>query len=298
MSPSGMDTQSRNASQGGDKDAANLTNPLIRRRLQNRVNQRASRERKLRREEQEGIQRRPRGRPKTNAQPINPRLSLMPASQSTSGCVVDESGLELVGLAPGISSLLRPAFVCYLDVPQTMEVMDQLAHTVNRSRLQGNPTSDLLLSVTQLNSFRAIRYNLDALNLSLEMIKDQDAISYFNAPAATFNMCSVPPSLYPTSLQKSQIHHPYIDPLPIPSLRDALLRYEGLFNDYDFCRDIIGDVGQAGIMIWGDPWDPYGWEVSETFAKKWLWLLKSCHEVLASTNHWRAQRGEADLFLL
>jgi hypothetical protein len=222
----------------------------------------------------------------------------MPTSQSTSRCVDGETRIELVGLAPGSSSPLQPAFVCFLDGAQTMEVMNQLAYAVNCSLLQGNPTSDLLLSVTQLNSFRAIRYNMDALNLNLEIIKDENAISYFNAPSATFNMSSVPPSLHPTSLQKSQVHHPYIDPLPIPSLRDALLRYEGFYNDYDFCRDMIGDVGKAGIIVWGDPWDPYGWEVSENFANKWLWLLKSCHEVLVSTNHWRAKRGEADLFFL
>lgn len=222
----------------------------------------------------------------------------MPTSQSISRCADGETGIELVGLPPETSSLFQPALVCFLDSAQTMAVMDRLAYAVNCSLLQGNPTSDLLLSVTQLNSFRAIKYHMDALNLNLEMIKDQNAISYFNAPAATFNTYSLPPSLHPTSLQKSQVHHPYIDPLPIPSLRDALLRYEGLYNDYDFCRDMIGDVGKAGIMVWGDPWDPYGLEVSESFANKWLWLLRSCHEMLVSTNYWRAQRGEADLFSL
>lgn len=255
-------------------------------------------ERKLRREKQAGIQRRSRGRPRTNVHPVNPRVSSMPTSQSISRCTDGEIGIELVQLLPRTSLLLQPAQVCSLDSAQTMEVMDQLAYAVNCSLLRGNPTSDQLLSVTQLNSFRAIQYNMDALNLNFEIIKDQNAISYFNEPPATFNMHSVPPSLHPTSLQKSQVHHPYIDPLPIPSLRDALLRYEGLYNDYDFCRDMIGDVGKAGIIVWGDPWDPYGLEVSESFANKWLWLLKSCHEVLVSTNYWRAQRGEADLFFL
>ncbi|KAH0530326.1 hypothetical protein TsFJ059_004958 [Trichoderma semiorbis] len=278
MSHSGMGTQSENTSEGGRKDEAEVANPRVRRKLQNRLNQRVSRERKLRREEEAGIQRRSRGRPRTDVQPVNLRVSSMPTSQSTSRCADGETGIVLAGLPPGTSSLFQPALVCYLDSAQTMAVMDRLAYA--------------------LNSFRAIKYNMDALNLNLEIIKDQNAISYFNAPAATFNTYSVPPSLHPTSLQKSQIHHPYIDPLPIPSLRDALLRYEGLYNDYDFCRDMIGDVGKAGIMVWGDPWDPYGLEVSESFANKWLWLLKSCHEVLVSTNYWRAQRGEADLFFL
>ncbi|KAL6701674.1 hypothetical protein J3F84DRAFT_355459 [Trichoderma pleuroticola] len=296
MSASGMSTQSVNTSEGGRKDETEVANLRVRRKLQNRLNQRVSRERKLRREEQAGIQRRSRGRPRTDVQPVNPHVSSMPTSQSISRCADDETSIELVRLPPATSSMLQPALVCSLDIAQTMEVMDQLAYAVNCSLSRGNPTSDLLLSVTQLNSFRAIKYNMDALNLNLEIIKDQNAISYFNKPPATFNMYSVPPSLHPTSLQKSQVHHPYIDPLPIPSLRDALLRYEGLYNDYDFCRDMIGDVGKAGIMVWGEPWDPYGLEVSESFANKWLWLLKSCHEVLVSTNYWRAQRGEADLF--
>ncbi|KAL6829659.1 hypothetical protein J3E69DRAFT_331871 [Trichoderma sp. SZMC 28015] len=298
MSHFGMGTQSGNTSEGGRKDEAEMANPRVRRKLQNRLNQRVSRERKLRREEQAGIQRRSRGRPRTDVQPVNRRVSSMPTSQSTSRRADGETGIEVVGLPPGTSSLFQPALVCFLDSAQTMAVMDRLAYAVNCSLSRGNPKSDLLLSVTQLNSFRAIKYNMDALNLNLEIIKDQNAISYFNAPAATYTIHSVPPSLHPTSLQKSQVHHPYIDPLPIPSLRDALLRYEGLYNDYDFCRDMIGDVGKAGIMIWGDPWDPYGLEVSESFANKWLWLLKSCHELLVSTNYWRAQRGEADLFSL
>ncbi|KAK0762979.1 hypothetical protein N5P37_004505 [Trichoderma harzianum] len=298
MSHSGMGTQSGNTSEGGRKDEAEMANPRVRRKLQNRLNQRISRERKLRREEQAGIQRRSRGRPRTDVQPVNRRVSSMSRSQGTSRCADSETGIELVGLPPGTSSLFQPALVCFLDSAQTMAVMDRLAYAVNCSLLQGNPTSDLLLSVTQLNSYRAIKYNMDALNLNLEIIKDQNAISYFNAPAAAFNTNSVPPSLHPTSLQKSQVHHPYIDPLPIPSLRDALLHNEGLYNDYDFCRDMIGDVGKAGIMVWGDPWDPYGLEVSESFANKWLWLLRSCHEMLVSTNYWRAQRGEADLFSL
>ncbi|KAL7908557.1 hypothetical protein GGI35DRAFT_451477 [Trichoderma velutinum] len=295
MSPSGMGTQSGNTSEGGRMDNAKVANPRVRRKLQNRMNQRVSRERKLRREEQAGIQRRSRGRPRTYAQPVNPRVSSTPASQSTSN---GETDIKLVVRSPRSSLLLQPALVCSLDGAQTVAVVDQLAYAVNCSLLQGNPTSDLLLSVTQLNSFRAISYNMDALNLNLEIIKDQNAISYFNTPAATFNKLSVPPSLHPTSLQKSQVHHPYIDPLPSPSLRDALLRYEGLYNDYDFCRDMIGDVGKAGIIVWRDPWDPYGLEVSESFANKWLWLLKSCHEVLVSTNYWRVQRGETDLFVL
>jgi hypothetical protein len=50
--------------------------------------------------------------------------------------------------------------------------------------------------------------------------------------------------------------------------------------------------GHPGILAWSDPWHSSGWEISETFARKWSFLLKDCPEIILSTNKWRLARGE------
>ncbi|KAK9250684.1 hypothetical protein V1507DRAFT_494668 [Lipomyces tetrasporus] len=53
---------------------------------------------------------------------------------------------------------------------------------------------------------------------------------------------------------------------------------------------------EGGLIVWGPPWDPYGWEVMEGCVKNWDWVVKGCHEILESTNYWLAQRGEQQSF--
>lgn len=45
------------------------------------------------------------------------------------------------------------------------------------------------------------------------------------------------------------------------------------------------------VKMWGtQSWDERGWEISESFATKWWFLMNE--EVLGTTNFWRAARGE------
>ncbi|KAH6983545.1 hypothetical protein BKA56DRAFT_631816 [Ilyonectria sp. MPI-CAGE-AT-0026] len=108
---------------------------------------------------------------------------------------------------------------------------------------------------------------------------------------------SLPLSLRPTHLQLTISHHPWIDILPFPEIRDNLLRHdENSYCKKELCRDLRGFQavadGCGGIIAWGDPWDSRGWEVTEAFASKWPWVVKGCHKLLESTNYWRAVRDE------
>jgi hypothetical protein len=112
----------------------------------------------------------------------------------------------------------------------------------------------------------------------------------------------LPPSLRPTWLQRSTTHHPSLDVFPIPFVRDKLLLADESYDDQDLCFDLVGGwhnhagVGHmAGVIVWGEPWDPFAWEVTEPFVKKWWWLLEGCNEIIESTNYWRAKRGEGEL---
>ncbi|RMJ15078.1 hypothetical protein CDV36_005233 [Fusarium kuroshium] len=54
-------------------------------------------------------------------------------------------------------------------------------------------------------------------------------------------------------------------------------------------------IGESGIISWSDPWDTDGWEVTESFAKKWGFLLIGCDDVVDAANKWRESRGENPL---
>ncbi|OGM45083.1 hypothetical protein ABOM_006630 [Aspergillus bombycis] len=53
----------------------------------------------------------------------------------------------------------------------------------------------------------------------------------------------------------------------------------------------------ADLIVWGEPSDPRNWEATVPFLKRWGWLLQGCSEILEATNYWRHIRGERRLRL-
>ncbi|KAK9241846.1 hypothetical protein V1506DRAFT_556354 [Lipomyces tetrasporus] len=141
--------------------------------------------------------------------------------------------------------------------------------------------------------------NFFTLGLTMECMHDE-AVSPFSTMNPGRLDPSVPQSLRPTVLQLIIPHHPWLDMFPIPTRRDNLVRAGDLFDDEQLCIDIMKYCGaspeRTGLIVWGDPWDPYGWEVTEAFVKNWGWVIKGCHEIFKSTNYWRAQRVEEPLY--
>lgn len=112
-----------------------------------------------------------------------------------------------------------------------------------------------------------------------------------------FNICApiarLPPTIAPTLQQQVIPHYPYVDMLPWPALRDRLLASLSAINEPEFVLDVSTD----SLKIWGStPWDPMSWEFSPAFARKWWFLLDN--EIMHTTNFWRRQRGEEDLILM
>jgi hypothetical protein len=58
----------------------------------------------------------------------------------------------------------------------------------------------------------------------------------------------------------------------------------------------LSEEGQIGILVWSDPWDTSGYELTEAFVNKWSHILKGCWKLLEATNRWRAIRGEKPIF--
>jgi hypothetical protein len=125
----------------------------------------------------------------------------------------------------------------------------------------------------------------DCIATILELACMQD--SGFNIRALT---CTLPSAIAPTLKQQIVPHKPYVDMLPWSSLRDRILNSPTSINELELLMDM------GTLKVWGStPWDPMGWEIPPEFAKKWWFLLDD--GIIHVTNFWRGQRGEEALEL-
>lgn len=107
---------------------------------------------------------------------------------------------------------------------------------------------------------------------------------------------SLPPPLQPTLLQLQTPHHAYIDLIPSPTLREALIQ-AGVETANAFLLTAActffyetEDLGQ--LTIWGQDYlNEMSWEFSEDVLKAWPGLLTA--EWRDRANFWRRQRNEA-----
>lgn len=203
--------------------------------------------------------------------------------------------------SPGANSSSSSTFVCCLAPPEAQRLLVQFERSAYESYLLGRPTTDHLLTLTKLNVYRAFMSNISALGLTMDWMNSDDTLSPFNTFGPELvEQTSIPPSLRPTQLQRTVPHHPWLDFFPLPQIRDNLLRAGDFFDDEELCVDILGfwdtSGGEKSLIVWGDPWDPYSWEVTEAFVRKWGWVIRGCTEILQSTNRWREKRGERKLF--
>jgi hypothetical protein len=183
-------------------------------------------------------------------------------------------------------------------------LLDRFAKSAFESYARGNPTADHLMTLTKVNVFRAFAQNLRLIGWSEYWMAD-DAISRFNTALPQDSrtpdeLSCIPINLQPTRIQKTRPHHPWLDFFPSPKMRDNLIEAGDDWNDEQLCHDIMGFWGESGIdgglLVWGEPWDVRNWEMTESFLKKWQWVVRGCPELMNATNSWRARRGEKLIF--
>jgi hypothetical protein len=236
----------------------------------------------------------------------------MPGFETYSGTVTDIHSLGTDSQAAdlsfaGGSSPIRvsgpnatgSAAICNFGLAEIQKMMFRFEESAYRDYAVGSPRVDHLLTLIQFNVFQALLRNTSALGFAMEWL-NEDALSPFNMTNPEPLDISCPPSLRPTSLQRTILHHPWLDLFPIPAMRDNILRAGDSFDDTELCMDLVefwnSPSERSGLIVWGDPWDLRNWEVSEEFLKKWAWVIKGCQELFQSTNYWRIKRGEKRLF--
>ncbi|CUS10591.1 unnamed protein product [Tuber aestivum] len=168
-----------------------------------------------------------------------------------------------------------------------------------------------LIDLLYYNVHRAFESNIRTLGLTIQEMAQLDLISNFNSitledgvletlgsveatPLLIPQTMHLPPTLRPTLLQVSIIHHPWIDVFPSARLRENLLRAGRSYDPDQLCLSITGSgksLGDSGVLVWGEPWDPYNWEVTENLAYGWAWMFEGCADIIHSTNTWRSKRG-------
>lgn len=223
--------------------------------------------------------------------------SLDPSDESTSLSQVPDA---VIGRAtPNERTTRRNPCFNDLGPDGILELMKQYEFAARQAHSLGSPRVDQLLTLIQFNVFRALVSNTSTLGFTRDWLQE-DAISPWSSKNESI-ISSCPASLRPTAVQRTIEHHPWIDLFPIPRMRDNMLLAGDSYDEYELCNDLVDfcDVPseRTGLIVWGEPWDPSGWEISESFSKRWGWVVRGCVELLASTNYWRKQRGEDALVI-
>jgi hypothetical protein len=124
----------------------------------------------------------------------------------------------------------------------------------------------------------------------------------------------LPPAWQPTPTQLAVPHHPVLDLLPWPAVRDRIIEYLslGLTDTLDgggainnnsrgsvtgsLLLDFIYDMedGAEGVRVWGaDPYDEANWEIGQVVFERWWFVFDK--RVIEASNHWRRRRGAEPL---
>jgi hypothetical protein len=178
----------------------------------------------------------------------------------------------------------RAACTPATSLPSTDNPWDELAQLINRNFMQ------------------AVSANAQRLGLSTTALRAGTATS---TPRLR-NAANLPPTLKPVEVQHQLPHDPLIDTIPHSRLRFNILRAIATGN-LDASRfsaslrrsgaviNVQGEARRSGLIVWNFPEQLASWELSEGFVMVFGFLLEGCEDFIAATNVWRSRRGERSL---
>jgi hypothetical protein len=178
----------------------------------------------------------------------------------------------------------RAACTPATSMPSTDNPWDELAQLINRNFMQ------------------AVSANARRLGLNLTSLGAGTATS---TPRLR-NPANLPPTLKPVEVQHQLPHDPLIDTIPHARLRFNVLRAIATGNldaaRFSACLrrsgavvNVQGEARRSGLIVWNFPEQLASWELSEGFVMIWGFLLEGCEDFVAATNVWRSRRGERSL---
>ncbi|KAF4488466.1 Versiconal hemiacetal acetate reductase [Colletotrichum fructicola Nara gc5] len=182
---------------------------------------------------------------------------------------VDRDDQHLSLAAPGEDSIL-PTLIggcALIRCPQRLSIAQRRVKEVYEGYWLHAPRPSALHVLIRLRVLAALAHNAAAMGFPPQGLCRDDFISPYNlsGPLELENFDLTTPgreSLRPTDLQRRILHHPWIDLFPFPVFRDNVLlaTASGLVDDDQLCADILEVkdedlAGRPSLIVWGQSWD-------------------------------------------
>lgn len=208
--------------------------------------------------------------------------------------------------SPTSTSSVGPSLIAYplADDSDKLSPQQSSSQTSSLPFLQPNAQysfpDEAHLEILELDLLRGCMAIATRLNVQ-ETMWSLGAQSPFTDPAISLEQWShLPDNLQPTLVQMTVPHHPIIDLLPWPAVRDRMAHVMAQpvqvrppqaaspLALLDFVYDI--EDSAEGIRISGnDPYSSINWEIGEKVFKSWWWIFD--RDVIRRSNELRQQRG-------
>lgn len=163
---------------------------------------------------------------------------------------------------------------------------------------------DFHIAVPELDLLRAAYENSSRMHSTHLLFAGLTAQSVFQTADCSNWMLTLPDNLMPTGTQLTCPHHPAIDILPWPAVRNRLIKMYSMPADLwprhpsDGTQSslvrFVYDMEDGGIRVTGpDPAKETAWEIDQTFFENWWWALDQA--IVSNSNLKRLARGQSML---